>query len=75
MAVSPDWIWLKMSSSLTPRWTRASPRWAFRRKRCSRASPTVRAVFSVSAERNSSPALGTDGQAEDLHRGGRVRLP
>ena len=68
VAVSPAWIWLKMSSSFMPVLTRASPRWFFRRSRCSRASPTVRAVFSSGAARNSSPALGTGGQTEHLHR-------
>jgi hypothetical protein len=29
VATSPFWIWVKMSSSLTPFWTRASPRWFF----------------------------------------------
>ena len=33
VAVSPDWIWAKMSSSLVPVLTRASPRWCFIRRR------------------------------------------
>ena len=65
---------LKMSSSLTPFWTRASARWFLTRARCSRASATVRAVFSSGATRNSSPASGTDREAEHLHRRRRTGL-
>ena len=52
-----------MSSSLTPDLTRASPRWSRTRRWNSRASPTVRAVFSSGAARNSSPASGTEPRA------------
>ena len=58
-AFSPDWIWLNRSSSLVPDLTRASSRRCLAFNRSSRASPTVRAVFSSGAARNSSPASGT----------------
>ena len=48
-----------MSSSFTPRCTRASPRWFIARYRCSRAAATVLAVRSSGADLNSSPAPGT----------------
>jgi hypothetical protein len=72
VAVSPDWIWSKMSSSLTPDFTG--------RRRAGRGScggargprPTVRAIFSSGAGTELVARLGHRRQAEHLDRRGRT---
>ena len=62
---------LELDARLARGRRRAGPSGA---ERCSRASPTVRAVFSSAAARNSSPASGTRRQAEHLDRHRRAGL-
>ena len=74
MATSPAWIWLKMSSSLTPRWTRASPRWCVQAVALLAGLADRAGGLLVGGGAELVAGVGHVGQAEHLHRRGRAGL-
>ena len=74
VAISPRWIWRRCPRAGTAGEAHRVLAALAARRRCSRASATVRAVFSSGATRSSSPASGTSDEAEHLHRRRRAGL-
>ena len=68
VAVSPDWIWLKMSSSLVPVLTRASPRWDLQPQAVLAGLADGAGHLLVGRDAELVAGLGHRRQAEHLHR-------